>query len=195
MAAGVMGPAVVLAAMVTTTACATMSETRSSESVGLNGGFEETRDGLPVNWLVSSPETIPEGDYGLLFDAEDSKEGRQSLRFAVSDCLPTGGWKSPGFARELPAVPGATSLLSSWVENEETDYAVSAGSVSAKTGSVRTVASSNGGVEPWKRVEIPVTVNEEQQRLRLELSIRSAGSLWIDDVGIEAIEGEPATLS
>ena len=68
-----------------------MSEHVKDEFVGMNGGFEHVRSGLPINWLVYSPSTIPTGDYELIIDRDDFKEGQQSLRFLVHECSPTGG--------------------------------------------------------------------------------------------------------
>jgi hypothetical protein len=67
------------------------SESVEDESAGMNGGFEVTRSSLPVNWLVYAPTTIPQGDYELIIDTVDPKEGKQSLKFLVQECLPTGG--------------------------------------------------------------------------------------------------------
>ena len=78
-----------------------MSETIVDESVDMNGGFEHTQSGLPVNWLVYSPSTIPTGNYELSFDKTDFKEGKQSLKFLIHECSATGGWYSPGKRRDL----------------------------------------------------------------------------------------------
>ena len=64
--------------------CCKTSEQISDPSVGMNGGFEHTQSGLPVNWIVYSPATLPTGSYELIFDREDFKEGTQSLRFHLS---------------------------------------------------------------------------------------------------------------
>ena len=91
--------------------CEKMSESVLDESVGLNGGFEVTKNGLPVNWLVYTPATIPTGDYDLVIDTVEYKEGKQSLKFVVRDCAPTGGWHSPGFSKEYEATSGVVYLV------------------------------------------------------------------------------------
>jgi len=68
-----------------------MSEEIYDKTVGMNGSFEVTESGLPVNWLIYTPETIPTGDYDLIIDTTEYKDGRQSLKFLVRECSPTGG--------------------------------------------------------------------------------------------------------
>ena len=165
--------------------CAKMSESIVDESAGLNGGFEQTRSGLPVNWLVYSPSTIPTGSYELIFDRAEFKEGEQSLRFLVHECSAAGGWHSPGIAREYPAMPGESYLISFWIKNEGCDYLVTAGGVAAKTARLETVDSPKETTGSWKLVEYPITVPQQYNKIRFELSIRSPGSLWIDDLKIE----------
>ena len=153
----------------------------------MNGGFERTRSGLPVNWLVYAPSTIPTGNYELIFDAADFKEGKQSLRFLIHECAATGGWHSPGLTRELAAISGESYLVSFWIKNEECEYVVTAGGVAAKSGRYETIDSSNESTHSWKFVEYPITIPKPYENIRFELSIRSRGSLWIDDVRIEHI--------
>lgn len=168
--------------------CANLSESVQDNSVGMNGGFEQTRSGLPVNWLVYSPSTIPTGDYELLFDTDDFKEGRQSLRFLVHECSATGGRESPGIAQQYPAIPGESYLVSFWIKNEGCEYVVIAGGVSADTAQYSTIDSSEGTTDSWKLVEQLVTIPQQYAEIRFELSVRSPGSLWIDDVKIEHVE-------
>lgn len=173
--------------------CGRMSERIADDSVGMNGGFEHAQSGLPVNWLVYSPRTIPTGKYELILDRDDFKEGEQSLRFLVHECSATGGWHSPGIAREDPAVPGGSYLISFWIKNDGCDYVVTAGGVAAKTADYEIVDSEIVGSSKdtrgaWRRVEYPITIPQEYENIRFELSVRSPGSLWIDDVRIARID-------
>ena len=168
-------------------ACSPMSEQIKDLSVGMNGGFEHTRSGLPVNWIVYSPATIPSGSYELLFDDTDFKEGEQSLRFDVEECSSTGGWHSPGLTQEFPAEPGTTYAIRFWIKSKDCDWTVSVGAVGAKTGEYETVDSSGVRTDSWRRVDREYTMPPVYERLRLELSITSPGSLWIDDVRIEPL--------
>lgn len=171
-------------------ACRPLSEEVRDPSAGMNGGFEEVQSGLPVNWLVYSPATIPTGSYELLFDDADFKEGQQSLRFHVRECSAEGGWRSPGLTREFPAEPGTTYAVRFWVKTEGCDWKVTIGGVTAMTGEYETLRSSETPAGAWHHVEREYTVKPEYDRLRFELSITSPGDVWIDDVRVDPIVAE-----
>jgi hypothetical protein len=163
-------------------------ESAREASTDFNGGFEHVESGLPTDWLVYSPKTIPTGKYELSFDHADCKEGKQSLKFDVAECSSTGGWHSPGIAHEFPVQPGGAYRVSFWIKNDGCDYFVRAGGVSPKKGEYATVDTSNGKKAEWKRVQRELTVPKRFNKLRFELSIRSPGKLWIDDVRVEPID-------
>jgi hypothetical protein len=165
--------------------CTKMSELIEDDSVGMNGGFEQDSEGLPVNWLVYTPETVPEGDFDILFDETDFKEGRQSLKFEVRACSSTGGWHSPGIAQEYTAESAETYRVSLWIKSEGSDYRVRVGGVDAFTGEYETVASSELAAEGWQHVEHRFTMPDEFETIRFELNVLSPGTLWVDDVRIE----------
>jgi hypothetical protein len=169
--------------------CAPLSEEIEDPAVGPNGGFEVVRSGLPVNWLVYSPRTVPTGEFALAFDREDFREGEQSLRFDVVACSSTGGWHSPGLAQELPAEPGATYRVRVWVKGSGCDWTVSIGGVAAKTSTYERIASEGYSAGTWHLVERELRMPEELERLRFELSVTSPGTLWVDDVRIEPANG------
>ena len=180
--------AAVLFAALPWVGCTKMSELIEDASVGRNGGFEYTREGLPVNWLVYSPRTVPEADFDILFDSTDFKEGRQSLKFLVRECSAIGGWYSPGIAREYPAVAGETYQVSLWIKSEGSDYRVEIGGVHGwKNLEEETVDSSEHAADGWKHVEYEFTMPGESDKIRFELNALSPGSLWVDDVRIELV--------
>lgn len=168
-------------------ACSPLSEQARDPSVGRNGGFEFVRDGLPVNWLVCSPETISRGSYTLSFDSLDYKQGKQSLHFDVQECSGEPGWRSPGIAQQYPAPGGSTHRVRFWIKSEGCEWSVSAGGVSAKTGDMGLLASYDVDLEGWQYVEREVLVPVRSDSLRFELNIHSAGKLWIDDVRLVAM--------
>ena len=114
--------------------CKQMSEKITDTSVGLNGGFEISKNGLPVNWLIYSPKTVPTGDFEILLDKENYKEGNQSLKFIVRECDSKGGRSSPGFTNEFFEVgkfEGKSSYnLGFWIKNDGARFRVSGGGVS-----------------------------------------------------------------
>lgn len=175
--------------------CEKMSESVIDESVGINGGFEVTRDGLPVNWLVYTPATVPTGDYDFVIDTIVYKEGRQSLKFVVRECAPTGGWYSPGFSKEYEATAGVTYLIGLWVRNEGSLFRAKVGGVSAFEGDYETIVEAGDSIPEWRQYEHLYTMPEEFDRLRLEVNVLSQGTFWIDDITISPTVPEPAADS
>ena len=177
-------------ALLAATGCSPLSEQVKDSSVGMNGGFEHARSGLPVNWYVYTPATLPTAEYQLLFDREDHREGEQSLEFRVAKCSSEGGSDSPGLFQEYPAEPGVTYTVGFWIKSEGCDWTVAAGGVGAKTGRCEPLVSSAERADSWRRIEREVTVPPEYRRLRFELSVTSPGNLWIDGVTIEPVAKE-----
>ena len=180
----------VLAAIVaaTSTGCfKKMSESVEDESAGMNGGFEVTQSGLPVNWLVYAPTTIPVRNYELVFDTVEPKEGKQSLKFLVHECSSTGGWHSPGISQEYSAIPGDTYKVSFWVKNDGSEFRAKIGGVSAIEGQYETVVESSEPIPEWKKFEHDYRMPMEFETIRFELIVLKPGSFWIDDIKIEGI--------
>jgi len=180
-----------LCALLVGAGCSPSSKQVEDPSVGMNGGFEHTRSGLPINWIVYTPDAVREGSCEVLLDDEDFKEGGQSLHFLVRDCSAEGGWHSPGITQEFPVTPGATYAIRFWIKSEGCAWTVSIGGVAAKTGEYERLESSEFPAVAWREVEREYTVPPDFQRLRLELSITSPGNLWIDDVRLEPLSRSP----
>ena len=168
-------------------ACSPMSRRISAPEAGANGGFETARSGLPVQWNLHAPDTVPEGRFQVVLDTADRVEGAQSLRFDVSECSPDGGWRSPGLFQELPATPGATYVVGFAIKNEGCAWRASFGGVTAKTGRYESVDGGEVAEEEWVRVDRRLTLGEWHDRLRFQLCVLSPGRLWIDDVRIEPV--------
>ncbi len=171
-------------------ACAPMSEHIKDSSVGLNGGFEIVRDGLPVNWLLYTPKTVADADFSISLDTRTYREGSQSLKFSVEKCSPSGGWRSPGFTNEFFSVGKysgpARYRLSCWVKNDGALFRISAGAVSEKSGAMHTLIEENGPIDEWKFLEWDVEI-PAQRWLRLELNVVQPGTFWIDDIRVEKL--------
>lgn len=174
------------------TGCKPMSETIYDKSAGLNGSFEVTQSGLPVNWLVFTPETVENSDFDLIIDTSEYKEGKQSLKFLVRECSAGGEWNSPGFCKEYEVSPGASYVVSFWVKNTGSNYFVKIGGVSAFDGSYETIVSSSEEIDTWKYFEHKYTMPTDKKfgRLRFALNVLSSGSFWIDDIRIVGSDGE-----
>ena len=174
--------------MLLTARCQKMSELEVQRSAGLNGGFEISKNGLPVNWLLYTPNTVPDAEFNIVLDSVNFMEGKQSLKFEVQKCNPSGGWHSPGFTNEFfeaGKYEGQASYkLSFWIKNDGARYTISAGSVAPYEGEMSSVIESNEIVDEWSYHEFLIEV-QESQWLRMELNILSPGTFWIDDVKIE----------
>lgn len=173
-------------------ACRPLSEKVDGPSAGGNLGFEEVRDGMPLDWNVYSPATIPTGSYALGFDREDFREGEQSLRFDVEACSPDGGWRSPGVFQELSAEPGRSYAIDFWIRSEGCAWTVTYGGVAAMTAEPERLSSTELPGEGWHHVERVHALSPDYERIRFELSVRTPGRLWIDGVRIEPAAPAPA---
>ena len=98
-----------------------MSENIPDKNASKNGSFEITRSGLPVNWIIYTPKTIPKGDHDLIIDTSEFKDGRQSMKFLVRDFSLDGGWHSPGFCMQYEAKPGEIYSVSFWIKMNQTN--------------------------------------------------------------------------
>lgn len=168
--------------------CTNMSELIEDESAGLNGGFEVTESGIPVNWLVYTPSTIPSGDYDLIIDVEDPRSGSQSLKFVVRECSSGGGWHSPGFSRQFDATPGATYKVGLWVENDGAEFQARVGGVSATEGEYEIIVRSRETIAEWRHYEYEYAMPAEYDQLRFELNVLRPGTFRVDDVTIEGLD-------
>ncbi len=168
--------------------CTQMSEVVIDKSAGVNGSFEVSINGLPVNWLMYTPKTVPDADFNIVLDKETYKEGLQSLKFDVKKCSSIGGWKSPGFTNEFTEngkyKGEGLYKLSFWIKNNGTKFIVSAGGVSALKGDMKTLIEGNDQIDGWKLFEYQIDILKDNW-LRMELNILQPGTFWIDDIKIE----------
>jgi len=167
--------------------CTQLSESVINEKVGLNGGFEVTENELPVNWLFYTKNTCKNGDFDIITDTTDFKEGKQSLKFNIRSCSDKGDRFSPGIANEMEVNSGETYKVSFWFKNTGCKFYYKIRGVSAKTGIEIPMQISTEVANDWKLVETTYTIPTQMNRLRFELNVISPGSLWIDDVKIKKL--------
>ncbi len=168
------------------TACLDLSEYVADPSAGLNGSFETAQSGIPVNWIVYTPATVPDGDFDVLLDELDPKDGDRSLKFDVRACTAIGGNRSPGIAVEIPAEPGQIHQISFWVKSRGARFRATVRGVSAKTGGATDVIADTAETHgDWTLFEHEFRMPEHDS-LRFEFSVLAPGQVWIDDVSIRA---------
>ena len=167
--------------------CGPKSEKESDVSAGVNGGFEITKNKLPVNWLMYTPNTVPGSDFTIGLDNTIFKEGKQSLKFEVENCSNIGGANSPGFTNQFSEVGGfqgeGVYKLSFWIKNKGTKYRVIAGGVSPFEGEMKAILEDNKDIDEWKLYEYNINIPQDME-LKLELNILEPGTFWIDDIQI-----------
>jgi len=166
--------------------CNKLSETIHDDKAGMNGDFEVVKSGLPVNWLFYTVNTVEEGDFEIIIDKEEYKEGLQSLKFEVKDCSAIGGNKSPGLCQEFDAIPGQAYKVSFWVKNEGAEFIARIGGCAPKTGNVETIVKSKDSTVDWQLIEHEFIIPREYESMRFELNVLQPGSFWVDDIRIEA---------
>lgn len=185
---GRLAPVLLVLALVPAIAgCRALSESVKHDGAGLNGGFETVAGKLPVNWLLYTPDTVPDADFTLDVDNTRFFEGSRSLHFAVKHCLAEGGWHSPGCATEQPVTAGERYRVSLRVLNTGAEGSLSVGGVSAFKGRMEAVALPSRTRGQWVEVHKDVQVPDGIKTLRVELNVLSAGEVWFDQVSIEPL--------
>ena len=182
--------AVILAGSIILSSCQKMSEVRTNRSAGINGSFEEVADGLPVNWLMYTPNTVPSSDFKIELDETVFQDGTQSLKFDVKACESTGGWHSPGFTNEFseggPFNGPSTYRLSFYTKNNGSAYKISAGGVKPYGVEMKDLVVEATDSEDWIYHEFEVHVPADMH-LRMQLNILQPGTFWIDNVQLQQV--------
>lgn len=164
-----------------------LSEHFTSDKAGLNGGFEVVESGLPVNWLLYTHNTVPDADFDVLVDEEEMKSGKRSLKYVVRDCSDTGGWRSPGFCRELEAKPGVRYQVQFWARQDGGAFTFQLGGVTAKRGDYAEKQVISETSDQWKQYTYTYKMPEAFDRLRLEWNAIQTGQYWIDDLTVKEV--------
>jgi hypothetical protein len=146
-----------------------------------------------------NPRTVPTGDFDIVMDKTDFKEGEQSLKFVVRKCDARGGRLSPGFFNEFHVEnhnppgpfenkPGETYKITFWAKNAGSEFVFKARGVSALEGDPGVVIRSKETIDEWRRFERTYTIPPKMW-LRLELNVVQPGTFWIDDIQIVTSDG------
>lgn len=173
--------------------CHPMSESVTDQGAGLNGGFEHTKNELPVNWQLYTGKITGSGDFDLELDRTVFKEGKQSLKYTVRECSGQGGRFSPGMSQEVPARPGEHYRISFWVKNQGTVFNAKISAVNAFKAAEGPSLHEADNMEAWEQFSYDYKIPPEMQALRFEISILKPGTFWIDGISIDklAASSEP----
>jgi hypothetical protein len=182
-------PLIIIALLIGVTGCYTMTVIEKDESAGLNGGFEIVKEGLPVNWFFISPTALKEKVYELMLDTTSFKEGKQSLKFLVHGADSLNIWNNAGMFSPVDAIPGETYQISFWLKNNGCGFTAKVRSENHPLEHDEIIIQSNDNIIDWQFFEYNYRVPSEYDRLGFYLHIWEPGSLWIEDVSIEKIDG------
>ena len=165
-----------------------MSQRIQGDNDKMNGGFEIVKENLPVNWYFYSPETVPEGDFDIIVDTVNFKEGKQSLKFLVRKCSSIGSRLSPGFFGSFITMPNETYKISFWIMNKGCHVLIRVGSQGDRASQSRdeTILKTADTISEWKYIEYNYTM-PSLDNIRFEVNILTSGSFWIDNIKIEGI--------
>ena len=164
-----------------------MSECESDTEVGTNGGFEKVKNTLPINWMVNTSRTTGEGEFTWEFDSSDLKEGVQSYKCTVITCSDKGGRFSPGIAQEFKAKAGDTFRIKCWIKQQNCSYRINISGVSATESSAGPFLQTEKGNNDWKEFQYEYTLPAGRNTLRVEFTLLSPGTWWIDGFTLEKI--------
>lgn len=158
-----------------------MSEVVTDTNSGFNGGFESFTNDLPVNWQCYTAQTTG-GNFKIIADKTNFKEGKQALLFDVTACEAAGGRLSPGIAREIPAKAGQTFTISYWVKSTGNKFKVKINGITETESDKGIEMICNDTLNEWKRFETTYTIPSNMKDLRIEINVLSPGKFWLDDV-------------
>ena len=159
-----------------------MSESVIQSNVGLNGGFEHVKNGLPINWYVYNQN---QSEFKITFDTVVFKRGKQSIKFDVKKCTGEKGRFSPGMTQELKVTPNQTYQISCWIKNEGATFDFNVRSVNEKNAVLAKNWTHSMLNNEWNELTFTYQIPQDMNKIQLELNILKPGLVWIDEVKVE----------
>jgi len=168
-------------------ACQSGELIKRHSTAGLNGGFETTDGGYPVNWaFFPNPEV--DNTFQVVVDSVEVLEGNVSLRVST---MP--GKKLPGFRSiRVEVQPGRDYRLSLSFKNDGCSLQVrrtmqnSFGITNLRQD---TIVDTSASSIHWETFEETLSVSGEEAKVFLVFLIGGSGTVWFDDVKVEEIAG------
>ncbi len=160
-----------------------LSKDYTDRAAGDNGSFEVAKNGLPANWLLYTQETAGSGRFTVAADEVVAHTGKRSLKIAVLQCSAEGGRFSPGLAHEYDAAPGNYEITY-WTKNSGARYKVQVTGVTAMDRRQGPVEQQFPQTTDWTKHTLHYQFPANMKRIRFELNVLSAGTLWVDDVQV-----------
>jgi hypothetical protein len=158
---------------------------RPNATAGLNGGFEITDSGYPVNWAFGpNPETS--NAFDLLIDTEHVIEGNNALKLVIMQRDRTISVRS----RRIPVQIGMDYRVSLWVTNGGCSLLVNRvmTDASGKTHMrPNTIVETSASSDQWQQFEDVFSIAEDEANVFLIFLIDGPCNFWADDVKIEEV--------
>ena len=154
-----------------------------NEEVGLNGSFETTDAGYPVNWaFFPNPES---GDlFSVSVDQAKAQQGEQSVKLTADQGETIVGLRS----RRIPVEPGKTYQISFAVQNDGCELQVrrivqdGSGTDNRRSDIIVDTAAVSSD---WEIFEETLLISEGEKSVVLVFLAKGPGTIWVDNVQVE----------
>jgi hypothetical protein len=165
--------------------CQSDELSKRDSAAGLNGGFETTDSGHPVNWaFFPNPES--DDAFQVSVDTTTVQEGDQSLKLVTDQSDKTVGLRS----RRVSVQAGKTYKISFSVQNSGCKLTVrrvvqdASGTNNVRSEIIADTSTDTGG---WETFEETLLVSDGESNVVLIFLVDGPGSLWVDDVKVEEV--------
>ena len=175
------------------TVCVLAAACRSDEllvrnpTAGLNGGFEITEAGYPVNWAFF-PNPEADSTLRVVLDSSQVVEGSHSLKIVVrpSERLPALR------SRQVAVQPEKHYRFRISFRNEGCSLEVNRIVLDASGMTVRRrdrIIDTSVSSPDWETFEEILSVAHDEAQVLLVIIIDRSGAIWLDDVQLEEVGG------
>jgi hypothetical protein len=165
--------------------CQSNELSKPNNEAGLNGSFEITESGYPVNWaFFPNPES--DDIVQIAVDTTKAQEGKQSLKLATNQSEKTVGFRS----RRVAVQPGKTYTISFAVQNDGCALKVrrivqdASGTDNRRS---EIIVDTSSPTNDWKTFEETLVVSDGEAKVVLVFLVEGSGTLWFDDVQVEEV--------
>jgi hypothetical protein len=165
--------------------CKSNELSKINDEAGLNGGFETTDSGYPVNWaFFPHPET--DDIFQISVDTTKAQEGKYSLKLVSNQSEKTVGFRS----RRISVEPGKTYNISFAIQNDGCNLRVRR-IVQDKSGTdnrrSEIIMNTSSMSNDWETFNETLVVTEGEKNVVLIFLVDNACSLWVDNVQVEGV--------
>jgi hypothetical protein len=179
--------AVLGAACVVAAACRSDELLKRNSTAGLNGSFEITEAGYPVNWAFF-PNPEADSTLQVVLDSDQVVEGHHSLRLVIRPSQKLPALRS----RQVPVQPGKHYRFSLSFKNEGCNLKVNRIVQDASGMTVRRhdlVIDTSVSSTDWETFEETLSVAQNEAQVLLVVMIDGSGTVWLDDVKLKGVAG------